>query len=301
MEVEVFGMAGIPEGAVPGGPPPDGAARHQSLFGPASHACMWRSAVPKCRQRICVYLLPLLDCPREILHMTTDLHSVGAALSMSPDSACSVHPKTMQALVTHLPSVWCHCRGHCRRGASHKGPESSARTASTSAPSWKTRARGSRTLDGYAHSAAVPAAPHVCTASLHFWQASCTEHCWQSSNEHIALECFITSLSWHHDRRTFSEGILLQGWQLMTGSCWCAGSRHSWEIPRGSCPGRPSLRRPASPAAHRPSCARRQAWPPLQAWGPLRAFPCLACPLLAPQVQHLHPLSHVLCTICPAW
>ena len=178
--------------------------RHQSLFGPASHASMWRSAVPKCRQRICVYLLPLLDCPREILHTTTDLHSVGSALSMSPDSACSVHPKTMQALDTHLPSVWCHCRGHCRRGASHKGPESSARAASTSAPSWKTRARGSRTLDGYAHSAAVPAAPHVCTASLHFWQASCTEHCWQSSNEHIALECFITSLSWHHDRRTFS-------------------------------------------------------------------------------------------------
>ena len=101
MEVEVFGMAGIPEGAVPGGPPPDGAAPSVS-FGPTSHASMWRSAVPKCWQRICVYLLPLLACPREILHMTTDLHSVGAALSMSPGSACSVHVKTMQALAKRM-------------------------------------------------------------------------------------------------------------------------------------------------------------------------------------------------------
>ena len=42
MEVEVFGMAGIPEGAVPGGPPSNG-AEPSTLFGLAWHACMWRS------------------------------------------------------------------------------------------------------------------------------------------------------------------------------------------------------------------------------------------------------------------
>ncbi len=59
MEVEVFGMAGIPEGAVPGGPPPDG-AQPSILHDIASHACIWLLAVPDDWQCFCMRVLPLL-------------------------------------------------------------------------------------------------------------------------------------------------------------------------------------------------------------------------------------------------
>lgn len=90
MEVEVFGMAGIPEGAVPGGLPSDG-AEPSIIIWPCLACLHVVLVVHKCRQRICVHLLPLLNCPRESLQMARDSHSVEAASSISPVSACFVH------------------------------------------------------------------------------------------------------------------------------------------------------------------------------------------------------------------
>ena len=62
MDLEVFGMAGVPEGAMPGDPPPDGKQieAHEELH----HACkMPRAAAPKgrdvCSPETCKGLLCL--------------------------------------------------------------------------------------------------------------------------------------------------------------------------------------------------------------------------------------------------